>query len=114
MKILFPEVLSEILAEDHVRLTLNVSKDIGYFKGHFPEFPLLPGVVQVDWVFHFAQHHFGESMSLKAINLIKFQRPIQPNTKIVLELSWDAEKRQLRFSYSDDKWTYSQGRVVVL
>src|SRR5690242_4306687 len=38
---------------------LQIQADLIYFAGHFPDFPLLPGVVQLDWAIHYAKLIFG-------------------------------------------------------
>jgi 3-hydroxymyristoyl/3-hydroxydecanoyl-(acyl carrier protein) dehydratase len=37
---------------------LRVPPTLEHFRGHFPGFPILPGVVQLDWAVRFGRLHF--------------------------------------------------------
>ncbi|WP_413111562.1 3-hydroxyacyl-ACP dehydratase [Thaumasiovibrio sp. DFM-14] len=96
-----------------ITLSLKLGADIVYFDGHFDDFALLPGVVQLDWAIHYGQAHYQTTMQLTEIKQIKFQRPMCPEALVLLRLSWNRAKRELIFKFSDEQWVYSQGRLVV-
>ncbi|HZX32591.1 MAG TPA: hypothetical protein VFF03_14655 [Rhodocyclaceae bacterium] len=108
-----PQVLSVQKETDAVSLELLVSRDLAYFRGHFPGLPILPGVVQVDWAIRFAQDHLGipadRFVSLKAL---KFSAPVGPDTRLDLRLNWKPETRRLEFAYSSGTRKYSSGQAV--
>ena len=44
-----PEVAVLTQTETSVSLALTIAADLDYFRGHFPNAPILAGVVQLDW-----------------------------------------------------------------
>ncbi len=92
-------------------LTMLIQPTLKYFRGHFDEFPILPGVVQLDWALHYAQEVFEQSFELCGMEVVKYQCPISPNTELLLELVWYRELNKLSFRYFDSQVSYSQGKV---
>lgn len=100
-----------------VRITLFASAQVTGFSGHFPQFALLPGVVQVDWASHFAQRVFGLSNQIISVERLKFTCPIQPNNQVILELikkEFTVEFRFFAEISANEFRDYSQGRLVFL
>src|SRR5690606_9799268 len=52
---LTPERLGERQEDDQWHLELGVPVDLAHFSGHFPQTPVLPGVVQIDWAISLAR-----------------------------------------------------------
>lgn len=100
-----------------VLIGMRVDEDILDFTGHFPNFPLLPGVTQIDWAMHYAQHYLNMNAEFKGMEVLKFQEPILPNMVIELELKWDIEKSKLYFTYrshqGDAVSSHASGRIVL-
>ena len=97
-----------------VCLHFVVPPDLEYFDGHFPEVPLLPGVVQVGWAIELARLHLASSMegALERFGLlssVKFMRVMQPGASISLRLTVDLERRELAFEYRAGAQTCSSG-----
>ncbi|MCE0826186.1 hydroxymyristoyl-ACP dehydratase [Buttiauxella sp. A2-C2_NF] len=80
-------------------LRLAVPPTLGWFAGHFPTQPLLPGVAQLDWVMAYGAE-LAPDMRFSAIDNVKFQRPIVPQSELELNLQWDATRNVLSFSYT--------------
>lgn len=95
-----------------MRLHLEVPTDLTYFEGHFPEVPLLPGVVQVAWAIELGQRLLGVSGNFRGLNAVKFMRVIQPACTVVLSLEYQREKRQLDFVYELDGRPCSSGSAL--
>jgi acyl-CoA synthetase (AMP-forming)/AMP-acid ligase II len=77
---------------------LAMAPDLRWFDGHFPVFPLLPGVVQVDWAVGFARRHLGYAGPTAQRFRIKFKQMIRPGDRLVLGLRTDARGR-VTFEY---------------
>ena len=50
-----PDILATRPSPDGIRVDLRVPADLACFPDHFPGFPLLPGVVQLDWALALAR-----------------------------------------------------------
>ncbi len=107
-----PEIINCVkLTENEIILTLEVAADLFWFKGHFPECPVLPGVAQVHWVMHFAQIYFPDLQTFQAMERVKFQSPILPCKEIKLILKQDKPSHQLSFTFSVTQTIKSQGKI---
>jgi len=58
------------------------------FAGHFPAYPLLPGVFQLEMTRAAAEWALQCSLVLREISKAKFQRPILPAEIVRMELKW--------------------------
>ena len=65
--------------------------DAAYFQGHFPGFPLLPGVVQLGVAHHLAERLLGREIILKTVKKMKFSGVVGPAEVIHLSLTIAAE-----------------------
>ncbi|PRC95156.1 AMP-binding protein [Solimicrobium silvestre] len=83
-----------------------------YFSGHFPEAPVLPGVVQVDWAIKIGRQTFDLPTQFRAIHALKFQHVILPDSPVNLKLDFDQQKGCLSFSYFTSTWQHSSGRIL--
>jgi acyl-coenzyme A synthetase/AMP-(fatty) acid ligase len=98
--------------ESSVRLALTVPPDLFYFDGHFPGSPILPGVVQVDWVIARGRQYFATPPLFRDIAMLKFQQVIAPGATVQLELAWDPAKSSLQFKYLSEAGQHASGRVL--
>lgn len=88
----WPIVLKrELLDANTALLRLGLSPELVYFRGHFDEIPVLPGVVQVHWVEHYARAMFGERLAnrhaFSRMEVVKFQELIRPGREVSMEIS---------------------------
>ena len=75
-----------------------------YFKGHFPNFAVLPGVAQLGLAHHFAQAFLGKDFMIGCVKKMKFSRPILPGERIRFSIE--------RRSESEFAYTYAKGETV--
>lgn len=96
-----PTLLAQHIDGYKAEITLRPDNQLYDFKGHFPSFPLLPGVSQIDWAVHFAKQCFSDMPTLfNGMDVIKFQEPILPDSTITLTLEWRDDQQKLHFSYT--------------
>lgn len=96
---------------DELVLTLFIDALLTDFEGHFPDFPLLPGVTQIDWAIHYGKELLDCPDQFAGMEVIKFQQPILPNSDVLLSLKWDADKGKLYFKYIGAGKQHSSGRI---
>jgi 3-hydroxymyristoyl/3-hydroxydecanoyl-(acyl carrier protein) dehydratase len=102
----------ERITTHEVVLTLFIPKELAHFEGHFPDLPILPGVVQIDWAIALAREHCGTEGEFAALEGIKFQAVVRPEATLRLALRWDAVTSKLSFDYSQAGKTSASGKVV--
>ncbi|MGH8380510.1 AMP-binding protein [Pseudomonas sp.] len=108
-----PEVISQARKDAELHLHLAVSADLAYFNGHFPQTPVLPGVVQVDWAIELGQALLDQPRRFAGMEVLKFQQLVRPGDPLQLSLRFDAERGKLYFTYSNAGAPCSSGRIVL-
>ncbi len=101
--------------DDTAVLALRVCEDIAHFAGHFPGFPILPGIVQLDWAVRFADDHlpaFARRGAFRALEQVKFQSLVLPGKELDLSLSWNRDRQRLAFAYAAGDRQCSSGRIA--
>ncbi len=95
--------------KESLTLRFAVPASLRYFEGHFPEVPLLPGVVQIGWAVELARQHFELPARFHSLMGVKFMRVIQPGANVTLTL-W-LEDGALSFTFDSEGHACSSGRV---
>lgn len=95
-----------------VTLELQVPPGLLYFDGHFPQAPILPGVVQLDWAIAHGRRCFALPPLFREVSALKFQNVIAPGATLQLHLDHDAARNMLAFRYSSSIGQHSSGRVL--
>jgi acyl-coenzyme A synthetase/AMP-(fatty) acid ligase/3-hydroxymyristoyl/3-hydroxydecanoyl-(acyl carrier protein) dehydratase len=108
-----PQVLEQIESEGEWSLQLSVPPDLAYFSGHFPEAPVLPGVVQVEWALNLGRQLLNLGGAFAGMEVLKFQQLVRPGDEIQLHLRFDPERSKLYFAYRNDTATCSSGRILL-
>ena len=93
-------------------LSLRVPAELMWFQGHYPDQPVLPGVVQVFWAEHFARQLLGTFPARYQLRNLKFKQMILPDTTLSLTLSLDPEKGRTNFRYHRGTAVFSSGAFV--
>lgn len=109
-------VLPTILAQSqdglNAQFRLRVPEDSPYFQGHYPDFPILPGVVQIGWAEQLGRRLFPLPPRFVALEALKFQELIRPGNEVELCLGFKPEKGKLEFVYRSASGQYSAGRLA--
>ncbi|MCP2040751.1 acyl-coenzyme A synthetase/AMP-(fatty) acid ligase/3-hydroxymyristoyl/3-hydroxydecanoyl-(acyl carrier protein) dehydratase [Neisseria sp. HSC-16F19] len=90
----------------------RVPVDLVYFGGHFANFPLVPGVIELQWVYRLAARFDWGRQSLLRVENLKFQQFVRPGDDITVELAYDAAKNKLLFKLSKAEGVCASGRMV--
>lgn len=97
--------------ENSVTLSLFIPDELHWFRGHFPEYPVLPGVVQTHWAIGYGNQYLGLPVRIKKLEAVKFKNVIRPEVTLTLRLSLSPNGK-LVFSYHQNTQEMSSGRVV--
>ena len=86
-----------------------------YYDGHFPEFKLLPAVVQVDMVLRLARNFLEVPKELSKMNRTRFANPILPDVPVLVKITYDADVGKVTFAYTseDGETSYSNGSLMM-
>ena len=90
---------------------LFIPAQLIYFKGHFNNLPILPGLVQIKWAIEFSTQ-LSKRNQIKKINRLKFSGLILPNTTLTLSIHYKMESGRADFRYHNDTVTFSQGQLL--
>lgn len=100
-------------SDNAVHADATFLSDSLYFQGHFPTFPLLPGVVQVYFACVFAERFFGVAVRPTQISRLKFARIIFPNETVsfALSLAGTSDASVVGFSFKKGERVCSEGTL---
>ncbi|MCL2043182.1 MAG: AMP-binding protein [Treponema sp.] len=99
--------------ENSIILEFSLHGTSHYYDGHFPGFPVLPAVAQVDLVVRFASEHFGINIGISKINRIKFLNIIRPENPLVLFIESDKKNIVFKYSSPGGEIVYSSGVMTI-
>src|SRR5258708_29438186 len=77
---LVPESLR--LSEDEARCRVRFSADEPFFRGHFPDYPIVPGMIMVDGLVALAQRWSGSAAPLGRLAEAKFRAEVRPGSEV--------------------------------
>lgn len=109
---IWPNIVNEHITENTIELGLFIPKELDYFKGHFPDAPILAGVVQLHWVVEYAKKMFNlRDKDVLNLEVLKFQVVIVPEQHITLTLIKKSDKK-ITFSYVSERGKHASGRII--
>jgi len=89
--------------------TLVAAPELAAFEGHFPQAPILPGVVLVDWAVRLGREAFGMPGGMLRMETLKFQQLVRPGTELTAELAWMPGR--LDFKFTSAHGVHAGGRL---
>jgi 3-hydroxyacyl-[acyl-carrier-protein] dehydratase len=93
--------LGEVLSRDQGAVgTVWIDPADAVFAGHYPGFPVLPGLYLVDFTHQTARARLGEHApaALDAIESCRFLRPVYPGDELTIDISLSHSGDVLRCS----------------
>ena len=93
-------------------LSLPIEADLIYFSGHFPDSPILPGVVLLAWAEEYGRQYIDISARFAGVDNLKFHHVVKPGSTIDLQLRYDSPKNKLYFTYSNPGVVYASGGII--
>jgi len=107
---LLPQIESSSASGASATYRIRVPAALEHFRGHFPGFPILPGIVQLDWAVQLGRRHFQGLEASAGVDNFKCQALVFPEAELTLELRRD--DTGLHFRYFDAQRTYSSGKIL--
>lgn len=107
----YPNIVKLENDGQNAEISLIFPKNSNFFKGHFPDFPILPGVVQLFFAKEFARDIFNLNFVPQKTKKVKFSSIIKPEMKVKLILT--KNKNSIDYKYTDDEKTFSSGTFVL-
>ncbi|MBO4405166.1 MAG: hypothetical protein J5821_00365, partial [Alphaproteobacteria bacterium] len=95
-------------SEDAFSADLTFIRDSLYFKGHFPDIPILPGVVQMHFAAYFIKKFWRVDVTASSLKRVKFSKIIFPNTTVKFSIRRD--KHGFSYLFGEN---FSSGIFVV-
>ena len=100
--LLVDRIVEEDRERGYIRGEKGVTASEWFFQGHFPELPVMPGVLQVEAlaqtmaVYVARQDGFGDRIGLfAAIEDCRFKRIVQPGDRLTLEVTMEKLGRRM-------------------
>lgn len=100
--ILLVDRVLELKKNDFIRALKNVSINEPYFSGHFPQRPVMPGVLMIEALAQAAAILGFETLDISpednalfyfaGIDGARFKRPVEPGDQLILEVKLDRQK----------------------
>ena len=97
--------------ENSVTLGFSIPGDNPYFDGHFPCFPILPAVAQMELVVRFASRYLGTGGYVSEMPRIKYTNIIRPSAQLVLKLEKKEKAVSFRMASPNGETIYSMGTL---
>ena len=109
---MLPRIWSWLADGDEHRFLIEVDVNLAWLEGHFPQAPILAGVVQLHWAALLARGVFGVQEFPRDIVRLKFQRPVLPPAMLELRLQ-RIDELNVQFGYRSPGHAHSQGRLLL-
>ena len=109
--ITYPYVIDYLINSTDAQFDLIFPRESNFFSGHFTNFPILPGVVQLFFVKEFIKDGFNLDFVPQKVKKIKFSSIIKPDEKVSLCLKKSENSIDFKFTKGDK--IFSSGTFVL-
>lgn len=106
-----PHILSSSDINNGVLLQLKIQAELSYFQGHFPAYPVVPGVVQLRWIESLARKFNLVDGEFQRVDKLKFMRVMSEDYEVELELS-KPKPDTVQFKYSSEHGIHASGKMI--
>ena len=95
----------EVLArtDSSIEGRLELKEGMSVFEGHFPNLPILPGVVQLNLVEQLAARWAGRPLRIGAIPKMKFTVPLRPGDAVLVRVDLKPREEGLAAAFVLEK-----------
>ena len=108
--LLDPEKLAENRGLGFIHQEFCVPQNLSVWPGHFPEYAIVPGVLQLRWVLASVHRLTESTREIEAFEALKFKRPLLPGQKFKLEVRiTQGDPNRIRFRLADGESVFCSG-----
>jgi len=106
-----PEIISETVSDQRCSVRARVPEDLLYLEGHFPDFAVVPGVIELEWVMSFLDKLAPDRGPIASMENVKFHEVLLPGSEFSLEVEWDSLRKRASYLLANGDRKYSSGKV---
>jgi 3-hydroxymyristoyl/3-hydroxydecanoyl-(acyl carrier protein) dehydratase len=101
----YPKVLNVTKhSDEQISLDIIVGTECEFFKGHFDDQAVLPGIGQIDFAIKMASEQFGIDMyQFNSIPQAKFKKVVVPNDSLTLYLTKKANVVSFEYRLQEEQ-----------
>ena len=107
----YPDIIEFSISSCGADFKLIFPHNSSFFKGHFSNFPILPGVVQLFFAKEFIKDVFSLDFIPNKVKKVKFSSIIKPDTLVHLNLV--RKENSVDFKFFDKDKVFSSGTFVL-
>ena len=107
----YPLIVNREIGVDCAQFEVYFYRHCNFFKGHFENFPILAGVVQLLFAQILAKSSLDVNCGAGQIRKVKFKNIIEPDKIIKLKIK--RSENYVEFTYFDDEKMYSSGILPI-
>ncbi len=108
-----PERLHHSSGDGWLELRMRVPENLCYLDGHFDDFPVVAGVVQLEWIHELAGELLGAPPAIARMEQIKFHQLLRPGQTFSARLDHDQERSRVAYVLHDGETRFASGRMVL-
>jgi 3-hydroxymyristoyl/3-hydroxydecanoyl-(acyl carrier protein) dehydratase len=99
--------------ENSVTLEFAVPSASPYYDGHFPGFPILPALAQMEMSVRLASQYLGTDIDVSEIKRIKFSNLVKPDKLHFIRLEKGEKTLSFKVFSPDSDAAFSSGTIVM-
>ncbi|HUH28223.1 3-hydroxyacyl-ACP dehydratase [Gelidibacter sp.] len=103
---------SEFHEDNSFETVINVQKEHSIFNGHFPNFPVTPGVALMQIIKELTEKQLQQPLFLKSASNVKFLSLVDPNKNAILKFSITLEE-DLQYVKVKNTTSFKDGTPVL-
>lgn len=108
-----PYFIAEAVGSRMLERVFRVPERLECMEGHFPNFPVVPGFVQIKWVMEAARVMAGADVEIRRLEALKFRRLLRPGDMFRLVAEMSPDGAQMTFRLFNDQTVFSSGRCLL-
>lgn len=98
---------------DGYTISGRVPLDLVFLKDHFANFPLVPGVVELQWITDNIRAFFPQPIRITCFDKLKYQHFLRPNDCFEISLKWEKTRQRMAFQLTVEKEICCSGFAAI-